>query len=649
MLPAIASNYRIVPTTGNKVVSDDGYIVIVTTGDSNMGTGANRPPLVTEPNIPTFANGIAFEFLSGSIVDLNTNSPRVGDISYANYESQWPSFIVEFYARTGYKIVFLPLHSGGAEFEENGDTNNWQPSPIGALRGPAETKWAALKALLGVDKPYIVFSGLGINSYNGNETIAKISAAETSYYDWVNLTFSTPDVRLINMGNVNKSVTDRILTGRGHVINAAQNYANIKETETLEDYWDWDFFGTRDAVGSVSPADGIHKVQAGNNYEGGRHAVYHIRPRFAKSFRESDAEVDNLSNTTATLNIQTTISSTIYWAVYPGSEAVHSKADIQNGVSAVTFGTLSGTSQQQIVNISGLTNNTWYRVHHWAVNAGLESDVFRTDRFYTRTTGSLHPSTVTKLARYSALTAQRTADITAGVEMLLNMDAFDYVDYCYIPRVATADRLVTLFGDFTPQLIGTPTFTDGVGWDFAPTGDNRINLNFTHADLLNFEPDNCFLAFSLFRNDDLGATTRFVFGANQSLFRSTRIGQTSGTINYCISEDGGGNNYNYQTNHIKIDTVYGVRKFQVRPNANAYDSQYTLNSELWEAGQKKQVTVCALELDETVAPFYYGCQNNRTTVNNVSGRFDGVPGPLLLGGGIDPNMKKLTTVMNYLK
>lgn len=628
-------------TTG--MINNNNQGVIIPIGDSmESGTTSIRPwQSGFVPQHPTPIDNAVYEFVyANGVVEITsepTGSLQSPDIYPANTQSHYPQWGNEFYTRTGIKPIFLRAAIGGAEFFRNGDANNWDPFPDGENYDLMMTAWNKCKVDAGVTKPLFIHCMCGINDAAASQSlisirdsiIALIARLRTDFGNDVPIRFSCPGTS----GGV--SGYARLIAVRAFIENAIRNVNDnlVQIAVKPYNYFALGYYGT------MPTDDGVHFTQAGNNAYGTDKSNYEVTPFFDYNVPAGIfPQFTSIGSSGATFNFNCRVNfklattTTVYWAVYPYAEANHTKEEIEAGTDAVAFGTkVTVCNIDETVSITGLSNNTRYRVQMYAVISDRESDVFRTITFRTRTSGN-DPITDTVIARYSALDAGATTKITNTVEALLDYDIWNGVDDIFWNAVNNAaDKYVTMKGIINPVNLGSdPAFVANSGLrTTAHTGSDRLNLQVNDFDFPNYLSNDGFYALNYWEDTNVisSGTYRAGFGNTQSTNRQSRFGVTynsasSKFITFNISAGSATIDFAMGSSSIELNKLHIVSK--------GVTQSTTLDAELMIDSDTRFVAASANNTVANTSDWYMFAQNNNGAISARSS--NGIN--LLIVGGL---------------
>lgn len=623
------------------MINENGQGVIIVIGDSmGSGTTSIRPwQSGFDPQHPTPIDNSVYEFVYASgVVEITsepTGSLQSPDIYPANTQSQWPQYGNEFFTKTGIKPILLRAAIGGAEFFRNGDANNWQPSPDGENYDFLMTAWEKCKTDAGVTKPLYFHIHCGINDAAASQPLSSIRLSIIALLDRIITDFGADiPIRFTGVGTSGGvSGYTRCIAVREFIENVIKNKNSEFVQMAVETY---DYFGLG-YYGSIPIDDGVHFRQSGNNAWGTDAVNHEITPFFDVNVpNDVFPKYSSLGSTSATFNFNCRVNfklattATVYWAVYPYDDANHTKVEIEAGIGAVTFGEkVTACNFIDQISITGLSNNTRYRIQMYAVIDTQESEVFRTISFRTRSSGN-DPITDAVLARYSALDAGAITKITNFVEDSLDYDIWDGIDDVYWNAVNnTADKYISMKGIINPVNLGTdPEFVANSGLRTTThAGTDRLNLQVNDFDFPNYLSNDGFYAVNIWEdtNQISSGTYRAAFGNTQSTNRQTRFGvtynsSTNKQLTYNISSGNATIDFPMGTSSIEVNKLHIVSKVATQST--------TLDANLMVDGDTRFVAASANNNVANTVDWYMFAQNNNGT---ISARFSGGIN-LLIGG-----------------
>jgi hypothetical protein len=173
----------------------------------------------------------------------------------------WKQFGLNRNAAINYKHVFINRASGGSEYYQNGDTNNWAPSPDGANYDAAVTDIAACLSFLGLTKPRAIFLILGINDSRGAQSLASIQTAINSLFTRITTDFPGVPIYVANNGtdDVSEIINARKFTVNKYIKEAITTHSTVAErTLNMYSFYPWALYN----------ADDLHLLQTGYNKAG---------------------------------------------------------------------------------------------------------------------------------------------------------------------------------------------------------------------------------------------------------------------------------------------------------------------------------------------------------------------------------------------
>lgn len=629
-------------TTG--MINGSGRAIIIIMGDSMGGTTGIRPwQSGFIPQHPTPINDALYEFVTGvGIQEVTAElSGSMADVYPSNSQSMWPKWGNDFFTTTGIKPIFLKCNVGGAEIcwsTAGGDVNNWEESPVGENFDLMTDAWELAKVEAGVTKPLLIHWILGINDaaiLNGLATAqqvlsyARIKIATESLITRLKSYFGADvQIRITTPGSDNNVSAYTGVIGVRQIVRDAiktSGYTDVQLAVSMDQYFNDGHYSQQPGDNTTGPLDGIHLHQSGNNQWADDANNFEVIPRFDINVLEDRfPNYTSVASTSATLNFKCLVNyklaptATVYWAVYPVADAVHTKVEIAAGTDAIAFGTKeTDCNVDDTISLTGLSNNVRYRVHYYIEIDTIESEAARTQTsFYTRASGNA-PETNTMLARYSALDATWISNYTLFYEDLLNFgieEAFDDIWHC--GHNSTADKYISMMGIINPVNLGTgPAFVANSGLRTTiVTGDNRLNLQVNDFDFPNYLSTDGFYALSCWddQNGISSGTLRAIFGNVQSTNRSTRFGVTynsasSKFITFAISRNGSTTDCSLGSNNLALNKLHIVSKVATEST--------TLDADVMVDGFNLQTIASP---DATVAntvDWYMFCQNNNGAIS----------------------------------
>jgi hypothetical protein len=211
-------------STGNNNVGP-GFQPVLFFGDSNMAGRGEVPG-------PTPVPGTVYQWNGSSIVAVTNN-----DLINAVVGSIGPKLGIEWYNRTGFKLVIIPRGSGGSNFYPDGDTNNWF-LPGGTLWNPCVTSVNNCLNYLGVTELRFAFRKLGINDARADQVaLSNVLLGITDGQTRFRAAFgSRVPLLTCNVGQEENGITSRVLSVRQMIEDEAVNYARTYVAVRDENY-----------------------------------------------------------------------------------------------------------------------------------------------------------------------------------------------------------------------------------------------------------------------------------------------------------------------------------------------------------------------------------------------------------------------------
>lgn len=628
-------------TTGMINGSNQGIILIM--GDSMGGTTGLRPwQSGFVPQHPVPINDALYEYVNGVGIQEVTAELLGGmiDMYASNTQSMWPQWGNNFYTGTGIKPIFLKCNVGGAEIawsQSVGDLNNWEESPVGENYDMMTDAWDLAKVAAGVTKPLLIYWILGINDaaiLNGltpaqqSQSYSRIITQTISLITRLKSTFGADaQIRITTPGSDNNVSAYTGVIGVRQIVRDAiktSGYTDVQLAVSMDQYFNDGHYSQQVGDNTSGALDGIHLHQSGNNQWGDDAYNFEITPRLDENvFEERFPHYTNVLSTSATFNFNCLVNyklastATVYWAVYPYTDATHTKVEIAAGTGASAFGThITNCNVDDTIALTGLTNNTRYRVHYYVDIDGTQSEANRTQvSFYTRASGNA-PETNTMLARFSALDATWTNKFTLFFEDLLDYVQYPALDDVWCLKPNATDGRISMMGIFNPVNLGTgPTYVTDQGFQTTiTTGDNRLNLQVNDFDFPKYLSDDGFYAISCFSDNNAisSGTLRAIFGNVQTTNRSSRFGVTynnasSKFITFAISRNGATNDCFLGTNNLALNKLHIVSKVATEST--------TLDADVMVDGFNLQTLASPDANVANTVDWYMFCQNNNGTIS----------------------------------
>lgn len=614
------------------IINEDNQAIVKLDGDSMPATTSIKPwQSEFDPQHPDIPAGVGFEYTEDNgiteIVDDLSGSLSSPTYLYpANSQSLMPQFIVDLYTATGIKTIAVKGNVGGAEFLKHVDTINWQASPDGVLYGLALDAFNAAKVIAGVDTPLFSIMMCGLNDSGTTDPLLSIRAAIFDFLDRSLTDYgSSCQIRFINLFSVNPGA--RQVAVERFIADAVKlkDQRNVQICASQDSSYDNEFMYGLSGDGH----DQTHFHQRGLNLLGANIVDYEFTPRFDMNVRSGRFPYfTNVSSTTVTFNFKllvnykTAWTATVYWAIYPYADANHTTAEIEAGTGATAFGSIDTVCEvDETISITGLTNNTRYRVQMFAEIGSYSTAVFRTINFYTRTSGNA-PETDAALARFSNLDANWTTKLTNWLEKRLDWDQWENTDDIWFNGLNNAaDGKVSIKGIIDPVNLGTePAFVANSGYrTTAHTGTDRFNLQVNDFDFPNYLSDDGYYAINVWEdtNQISSGTFRAIFGCSQSTNRQSRFGVSYNSssqkfITYSINAGNGTIDHPLGPSGIEVNKLHIVKKCDTRSSS--------LDAELVIDGTTRFVEPSPAVSAANTADWYMFCQNNYVANPAISAR-----------------------------
>lgn len=609
------------------VINEDNEALVEYKGDSMLGTTSIRPwQSEFDPQHPTIPVGVGFEYTEDNgiteIVDDVSGSLESPTYLFpANSQSLIPQFIVDLYAATGIKTIVLKDSVGGAEFFKHVDTINWQASPDGVLYDLSRDAFNAAKVLAGVDNALLSYMMCGLNDSGTTDPLLSIRAAIIDYLGRSLTDYgSSFQMRFINVFSVNPGA--RQVAVERFIADAVklQDSRNVQICASQDSSYDNEFMYGLSGDGH----DQTHFHQRGLNLLGSNIVAYEFTPRFDMNVRSGRfPHFTNVASTSVTFNFKLLVNyktawiATVHWAVYPYDDANHTTAEIEAGTGATAFGSIDTLCEvDETISITGLTNNTRYRVQMWAEIGSYSTPVFRTINFYTRTSGNA-PETDVVLSKFSALNAEWITKITNYVEKMLDYDQWENTDDIWFNgHNSSADKYISMKSIINPVNLGTdPAFVANSGLRTTThTGTDRLNLQVNDFDFPNYLSDDGYYAINVWEdtNQISSGTYRAMFGNTQSTNRQSRLGVSYNSasqkfITYSINAGNGTIDHPLGSSGIEVNKLHIVKKCDTRSSS--------LDAELVIDGTTRYVEPSPAVSVANTADWYMFAQNNNGSIS----------------------------------
>jgi hypothetical protein len=228
----------------------DGRQAVLVIGDS-IGNGSNN----TNGPGPTPVSGTVYQWNGTDVIEVGAddvyNIPVGGG-------SMMPQMGIDRFNDSGYKSVFIPMASSGAEMcFPSLDNNNYAAS--GTRRAITEGQVTDCLAALGLTELRAICVVGFINDARSANTLSDILTGMTSFFDWITTTYPGVPVLFSQIGKDGSNInTQRIYTIAKGVIDNCALYENCHMA-----------FNNRAWIGSGGyGADNLHPNQTGQNQLG---------------------------------------------------------------------------------------------------------------------------------------------------------------------------------------------------------------------------------------------------------------------------------------------------------------------------------------------------------------------------------------------
>jgi hypothetical protein len=608
------------------LINEDSEALVEYKGDSMLATTSIRPWqsefIPQHPDIPV---GVGFEYTEdGGITEIIDDvSGSLASPTYlfpANSQSLIPQFIVDFYTAIGIKTIALKDNVGGAEFFKHVDTINWQAAPDGVLYDLSLDAFNAAKIIASVDNPLLSYMMCGLNDSGTTDPLLDIRNA---IFDFVERSLvdygSNFQMRFINLFSVNPGA--RQVAVEKFIIDAIKlkDFRNVQICASQDSSYDNEFM-----YGLVGDGhDQTHFHQRGLNLLGSNIVEYECIPRFDINIRNGRfPHFTNVASTSVTFNFKLLVNyktnwiATVYWAIYPYDDVNHTTGEIIAGTGAIVFGSIDTVCEtDEIISITGLSNNTRYRIQMYAEIGSYSTDVFRTINFYTRTSGNA-PETDVVLARFSALDSNWITRITNFVEKRLDWDQWENVDDIWFNGFNNgSDGKISMKGIINPINLGIePEFVSNFGYrTTGHTGNNRFNLQVNDFDFPNYLSNDGYYAINVWEDTNVTAAAfRAFFGNSQGTNRQSRLGVSYNTaisrfITYSINAGSSTIDHPLGSGNIELNKLHIVKKRATRSSS--------LDAELVIDGTTRFVEPSPAVSVANTVDWYMFAQNNNGTIS----------------------------------